>query len=197
MTEKREANLLKFITVFFGLFIVACLVLLFNKGCSRHSENIGVNPNINHDKNIVLSHEINVIDSTSFRVTKRLKQDSINMSKAYNKLKSKYNNAINQAPDTCRSWIDTIYKEALILDLTDKVTIKRQDTLIDQYKSQVSKLKQVAHNDTLQINYLLNDSIPKIYKSRFWRGYWKGQKHGIAEGILLDEGLRAGIKLIP
>lgn len=187
--------LLKYKWLLLAIPLIIVGIWLCPKGCDHAPASKKVSKL--HDKNTILSNDIIKSVSVISSRAKRLKQDSIDMAKAYQKLKSKYHNAIRQAPDTCKSWIDTIYSDALILDFTDNITIKRQDSTIKDYEVQTKKLTEITHNDTLWINHLQNDSIPKIYKSRFWKGYKKGFKHGAITGASVSEGIRAGIRLSP
>lgn len=166
------------------LVIFVTIICMANcKGC-KHNTIIPIENKANVAK-------INHLDTFISERHKRLIQDSINMKLAYNNLHSLYIHAIKTAPDTCRSYIDTVYKEALVVDSTDRVTIARLDSTNQDLFIEIMFYKSIAHNDTLRINQL-TDTIKTVKHKAFWRGV----KIGAIGGAIITEAVNISTKFI-
>ncbi|MES2382483.1 MAG: hypothetical protein V4538_15655 [Bacteroidota bacterium] len=77
------------------------------------------------------------------------------------------------------------------------LTIVNAFNQIGEYQENVSLLESQHVIDTTKINYLLNDSIPKVKASEFKRGKKVGRKQGFVAGVIVTEGVNVGAKLIP
>jgi hypothetical protein len=169
--------------------VIALLFLVNFKGCKEgkaiaHIDTLTIQNNVSKGA-------INKIDTNIYQRHKRLIQDSINMKLAYNRLRAKYLNALKTLPDTCKSYIDTIYKEALVVDSTDKVMIARLDSTNQDLFVKVLLYKSITHNDTLRISNL-SDSL----KTEFKRGLRKGRKQGVIVGAAAIECINIGTKFV-
>jgi len=92
-------------------------------------------------------------------ITKLTKQtDSLKAIKQVLKIvyKEKVNNVYLTAPDTCKTYIDTIIKWNLEIDTINELTIKTQDSVIKDYSRMIINYKDIVMVKDIQ-HY--NDSL--------------------------------------
>ena len=92
-------------------------------------------------------------------ITKLTKQtDSLKSIKKVLKIvyKEKVNNVYLVAPDTCKTYIDTIIKWHLEIDTINELTIKTQDSVIKDYSRMIINYKDIVMVKDIQ-HY--NDSL--------------------------------------
>jgi hypothetical protein len=92
-------------------------------------------------------------------ITKLTKQtDSLKLIKQGLKIvyKEKVNNVYLTAPDTCKTYIDTIIKWHLEIDTLNELTIKTQDSVIKDYSRMIINYKDIVMVKDIQ-HY--NDSL--------------------------------------
>lgn len=145
-----------------------------------------------HDSNIVSSHEINKSKATTSKRDAFIQVEKDTIVKYQIRYKTKIVEIIKLAPDTCNPYLIAMINEAYTLDSTKSVHILRQDSSIQDYKKQVKLYQSVTHNDTLWINHLERDSIPKAFK----RGKRVGRKQGFVGGLILSGAVIVGAKAV-
>lgn len=145
-----------------------------------------------------LENENNLIDSINAKRNRRSRIDSINHIAALNTLNRKYLSAIKAAPDTCKSYIDTVYKESLKLDSVNKQTIARKDSTIHDLQKRADN-SDLALFKTNQIIDVKNDSLAimnKLYIKYRRKFRWAKIGGWVKTGAAAYGGYRAG-KILP
>lgn len=181
------------------IIIVAITIIIcgiyFNKCGSKSTEPIiKVNQKEVNDRIEKLQYE-NVLKDSSIAIRERKNRiDSVKITSAMLRYKKAYQNAIKQAPDTCKSYIDTIYAECNKVDSMRVNYSLKQDSTIKDLKVKNKNLEQIVIKKDTIIN-TKNDSI-KIVKALLKPRFWKGFKAGFATGAVLIQGANTSIKLI-
>lgn len=145
-----------------------------------------------------LQNENNLIDSITTKRIRQMRLDSVNLVAAANILKAKYYKAIKAAPDTCRSYIDTVYLESQKLDSLNKRQIAKKDSTIKDL------IKRADNSDlslfkTNQIIDVKNDSIrilTVLYKDYRRKFRWAKGIGWVKTGAAAYVGYKAG-KILP
>jgi hypothetical protein len=129
---------------------VIALFLVLNK-CDS-------NPNSIHNYPIIIDNKLAEIESLKLFISKQdsiinAKQDTVIVYRT--KFKTKYDTLIKQAPDTCKPYLTSLYKDCTKLDSLNQSLINMQSIQIDTLKHQVNQyiqldsLKSKAFNDTI------------------------------------------------
>lgn len=108
----------------------------------------------------------------------------------------KYDTLYNEIPDTLKDDLEQLNNEWSDIEIENLNLISRLDSSNTHKDSIIFKQTKLAQKDSSEIAFLKYDSIPKIYKKRFWNGYKKGFKHGTLTGAALVKGLEFGAKSI-
>lgn len=190
-----------------GMIVLICLLcLLFSvsmlfRSCQSDNSIITTKTNyeqILHDsiQSLRLTDSLRSIEIN--RIVTASINDTIAMRKQLNKLQSKYYHALKIAPDTCRSYIDTVYKESMVNDSLTKIALARKDSIISIYAVKDSAYhiatgiyERLLISKNSRIQSLL-DTIPRVKR----KGYIKGFGHGalvvgsIVEGVNVIGNLR-------
>jgi len=145
-----------------------------------------------------LQNENNLIDSITTKRIRQMRLDSVNLVAAANILKAKYYKAIKTAPDTCRSYIDTVYLESQKLDSLNKRQIAKKDSTIKDLQKRADN-SDLSLFKTNQIIDIKNDSIrilTVLYKDYRRKFRWAKGIGWVKTGAAAYGGYKAG-KILP
>jgi major membrane immunogen (membrane-anchored lipoprotein) len=138
------------------LFVIALIVLAFILFHTCNNSDYTDYKPIN-DSTLIKANLSNA--KLSNDITKLTKQtDSLKSIKQGLKIvyKEKVNNVYLTAPDTCKTYIDTIIKWHLEIDTINELTIKSQDSVIKDYSRMIVNYKDIVMVKDIQ-HY--NDSL--------------------------------------
>jgi len=101
------------------------------------------------------------IDTNLVKRFKQMRLDSINLVAQVSKYKTAYYRAIKTAPDTCKSYIDTVYEECNKVDsMRVKYSLKQDSTIKDLTKQKKNLELMVTKKDL--IIGIKSDSISTV-----------------------------------
>ncbi len=112
----------------------------------------------------------------------QMRKDSINLIAQVTKYKNAYYKAIKIAPDTCKTYINTIYQDCNKVDSIHAVYALKQDSTIKDQEQQKQNLKmQVAKkdliigvkNDSLNIMKFNNEQLNKTNNKKELASWFK------------------------
>lgn len=173
-------NISLIISVFFAL-------LLLNNQC----HNVAVDNKKPVDQKRI-NKEINILnsDNTKKQIAvsareKRLSNDSLNLVSQINYLKKAYLNALKKSPDTCKSYINTVYVECNKNDSIGAIISIRKDSTINDLSAEIFNFKKIDEKKD-SIIFIKSDSI-KIVKSLIKHSAKKWFKIGFITGSAITE----------
>lgn len=186
--------------------ILATIIIMFNcKGCHEPVKEVPKKP-IDTLTTIAAKHYLNadslikIADSLKIKVAENKRLSIYYMGQ----LRAKYDSIYVVSDTVCQKALKIVYDEAIRVDSTNKSVIANQEQIIIKDSLAINELQsayqlQIKQHriDSSYTHHLLNDSIPGVYKNRFWKGYFKGFKHGAATGIIITEGVNLYVKVKP
>lgn len=177
------------------LTVVICVVYFLNCHGERvEVKTLPINQN-KLNKDIKTLKGVNTqIDSSVVLRERKMRLDSVNLVKQLTKYKLAYLKAIKTAPDTCKTYINIIYKECEKVDSSRVNYSLKQDSTIKDLKKVNNNLKLIEQKKD-SIIIAKSDSI-SILKQVGKRKFKNGFKLGFATGAILIETANLAPKFI-
>ena len=152
----------KSVTISVVILIIGFSLFLFLPKCTSKFQ-YQPTPPVNNEK--IINEELfqmNKINAEKDSVinsrTIEMRKDSVNLVKQVNKYKTAYLNAIKTAPDTCKTYINTIYSNCNNVDSIRNIYALKQDSIIKDQEQQKQNYKLQLVKKDLIIG-IKNDSL--------------------------------------
>lgn len=113
-----------------------------------------------------LEKENDKIDTNLVKRVKQMRLDSINLVAQVSKFKIAYYKAIKTAPDTCKSYIDTIYAECTKVDSARVKYSLKQDSTIKDLTKEKNNLELIVDKKDLIIGIKTDSINTMVYDNK-------------------------------